>query len=342
MWTAAAKFKHKIMSFMNTNPSPAFMYRSRHPFWVIVHKELRDHVSGWRFIILLGLMVLTTVASLYTALANIQSAIAKDETTSFVFLKLFTATNGALPPFITFVSLLGPIIGIALGFDAVNSERSKGTLSRLLAQPVPRDFIINAKFVAALLVVAIMIFTLGFLMIGLGILMIGIPPTPEEFWRIFFFLLVAIVYIGVWLNLSIMFSILFKQAATSALSSLAIWLFFSLFFAMVVNLIIGATAPSEINDIEQLIGYQGFVQNMLRLSPSQLFSEVTTTLLVPTVFTLGPITVEQAYGYVPGPLPLGQSLLLIWPQLTSLVAAACMIFALSYVLFMKQEIRSRS
>ncbi|MFO7262576.1 MAG: ABC transporter permease [Bacillota bacterium] len=322
--------------------TPAFLDRRRSPFWVLVHKEMRDHISSWRFIILLGLMVLTAIGSLYTAMANIRSAIAEDETTSFVFLKLFTATDGTLPPFITFVSLLGPLIGIALGFDAVNAERSKGTLARLMAQPVPRDTIINAKFVAGLLVVAIMMLVLGFLTIGMGILMIGIPPTVEEFFRIVLFLLVSIVYIGVWLNLAIMFSILFKQAATSALSCLAVWLFFTLFFAMVVNLIIGATAPTEITDVEQLIGYQGFVQNILRISPSQLYSEVTTTLLVPTVFTLGPITIEQAYGYVPGPLPLGQSVLLIWPQLTGLVAAACVIFAIAYRIFMKQEIRSRS
>jgi len=322
--------------------TPAFLDKPRRPFWVLVHKEMRDHVSSWRFIILLGLMVLTAVGSLYTAMANIRSAIAEDETTSFVFLKLFTATDGTLPPFITFVSLLGPIIGIALGFDAVNAERSKGTLARLLAQPVPRDTIINAKFVAGLLVVAVMMLVLGFLTVGMGILMIGIPPTAEELARIVLFLLVSIVYIGVWLNLAIMFSILFKQAATSALSCLAVWLFFTLFFGMVVNLIIGATAPTEVVDVEQLIGYQGFVQNILRISPSQLFSEVTTTLLVPTVFTLGPITIEQAYGYVPGPLPLEQSVLLIWPQLTGLVAAACVIFAVAYRIFMKQEIRSRS
>ncbi|HHX76956.1 MAG TPA: ABC transporter permease subunit, partial [Firmicutes bacterium] len=234
-----------------------------------------DHINSWRFVILLLLMFLTTIASLYTALSSLQSAISEDTATSFVFLKLFTATDGTLPPFITFVSLLGPIIGIALGFDAVNAERSRGTLSRLLAQPIPRDYIINAKLVASVLVITVMIFTLGFLMIGLGILLTGIPPTPEEFWRIFFFLLVSIVYISVWLNLAIMFSVKFKQAATSALSSLAIWLFFSLFYPMIVNLIVSATAPSQIRDASELIVYQGFVQNLLRISPSQLFSEAT-------------------------------------------------------------------
>lgn len=316
--------------------------QAQHPFWAMVQKEAMDHINSWRFMILLGLMLLTTIASLYTAISSLQNALAEDTSTSFVFLKLFTATDGTLPPFITFISLLGPLIGIALGFDAVNAERSKGTLSRLLAQPIPRDYIINAKFVASLFVIAVMIFILGFLMIGFGILLTGIPPTPEEFWRIFFFLLVSIVYIGVWLNLAIMFSVKFKQPATSALSGLAVWLFFSLFFTMIINIIVEATVPSQVSDISQLIGYQGFVQNLLRISPSQLFSEATTTLLVPTIRTLGPITIEQAYGAIAGPLPLGQSILLVWPQLTCLVAAAAVIFGLSYVFFMKQEIRSRS
>lgn len=309
-----------------------------HPFWSMVRKEVMDQVNSWRFIILLALMLLTTVASLYTAISALRAALAEDS--SFVFLKLFTATDGTLPPFITFISLLGPIIGIALGFDAINAERSRGTLSRLLSQPIPRDYILNAKFVASLTVISVMVFILGMLMVGSGILLIGIPPTPEEFWRVFFFLLAGIVYIAVWLNLAILFSVRFKQAATSALSGLAVWLFFSLFFTMIVNLIVEATAPSLVTDVSQIVGYQGFIQNLLRISPSQLFSEATTTLLVPTIRTLGPITIEQAYGAIVSPLPLGQSLLLVWPQITCLVAAACIIFGISYVLFMKQEIRA--
>ena len=145
----------------------------------MVRKEIMDHLNSWRFIILLALMFLTTVTSLYTAISSLSGAIAEDSASSFIFLKLFTATDGTLPPFITFVSLLGPIIGIALGFDAVNSERSRGTLSRLLAQPIPRDYVINTKFTASLAVVTIMIATLGLLMIGIGILLTGIPPTVE-------------------------------------------------------------------------------------------------------------------------------------------------------------------
>ena len=40
------------------------------------------------------------------------------------------------------------------------------------------------------------------------------------------------------------------------------------------------------------------------------------------------------------PLPLGQSLLLVWPQITGLIAIAILLFTLAYVAFQRQEIRA--
>ena len=62
---------------------------------------------------------------------------------------------------------------------------------------------------------------------------------------------------------------------------------------------------------------------------------------MPSVRSLGPLTMEQIQGAIPSPLPLGQSLLLVWPQVTGLIAATIVCFALSYVAFMRIEIRSR-
>ena len=79
----------------------------------------------------------------------------------------------------------------------------------------------------------------------------------------------------------------------------------------------------------------------LRFAPSELFNEATMTLLMPSVRSLGPLTMEQVHGAIPSPLPLGQSFLVVWPQLTGLIAATVVCFALSYVSFMRKEVRSR-
>lgn len=255
---------------------------------------------------------------------------------------MFTVSDGTLPNFVTFVSFLGPLMGIALGFDAVNSERNKGTLSRLMSQPIYRDDFITAKFTASLLLVAVVIFALGFLVMGLGLFTIGYPPTPEEFWRVLLFLATAVVYVGFWLNLSLLFSIRFRQAATSALAGIALWIFFTVFYSLILNLVARAVAPAETAAAEQLVRYQQTMQLFSRLSPAELFTEATTTILMPGVRTLGPLTMEQVVGAIPSPLPLAQSLLLIWPHLTGLAAATMVCFGVSYYLFMRQEVRSRS
>ena len=330
------------------------MNEVNHPFWVIVNKEISDHVKSWRFIILIGIIALTCMGSLYTALTNIGAAIKpNDPDGSFLFLKLFTASDGTLPSFTLFINFLGPLLGIALGFDAVNSEQNKGTLSRMLSQPIHRDCIINAKFmagciiitvtiiVAALIVIGVMLFVLGFLVMGFGLIAIGIPPTAEEFWRIVFFIITSIFYVAFWLNLAILFSLRFRQAATSALASVAVWLFFSVFYTMIVNLVAKGLSPSQMASPYQIISYQKFILGLMRLAPSELFNEATTTLLMPSVRSLGPLTMEQVQGAIPSPLPLGQSLLVVWPQLTGLIAATVICFAISYIMFMRREIRSR-
>jgi ABC-2 type transport system permease protein len=322
---------------------PSSKHKADHPFWVLVQKETADHVRSWRFNILVILMVLTCIGSLYGALTAIRGANAEDASDAgFLFLRLFTLSNGTLPPFITFIGFLGPLLGIGMGFDAVNAERSKGTLSRIIAQPVHRDYLINAKFTSALLIISVMFLALGFLVMGIGLLAIGVPPTPEEFWRMLFFLILSIFYVAFWLNLSILFSIRFRQAATSALAGVAVWIFFSVFFSMIVELILNAAAPPNTASVDKLLSFHQLSLFLMRLSPSYLFQEATSTLLDPSVRSLGPLTMEQTMGAIPSLLPLGQSLSLVWPQIVGMTAATVICFAISYTFFMRQEIRSRS
>jgi ABC-2 type transport system permease protein len=312
------------------------------PFWVMVQKEVADHVKSWRFIILMAIIVLTCMGSLYTALTNISKATDTDSANNaFFFLKLFTISDGTLPSFFVFVGFLGPLLGISLGFDTINSEQNKGTLSRVLAQPVPRDYVINAKFIAALIVISVMFFTLSFLVIGTGLIAIGIPPTAEEFMRIIFYTVLSIIYVSFWLNLSILFSVRFRQSATSALSGIAVWLFFTVFYPLIFNLIIKALEPSKYAAARTVYLYQKLKFILVQIMPNELFSEATTTLLMPSVRSLGPLTMEQVHGAIPGKLPLGQSLLLVWPQLTGLIAITILCFLISYLLFMRKEIRPR-
>lgn len=306
----------------------------------LVRKELADHLKSKRFLILLLLIGCTSFASLYGAISGLSDAIQSDS--NFIFLKLYTSSGSSIPSFMSFIALLGPIVGLALGFDAVNSERSNGTLNRLVSQPIYRDAIIVGKFLAGTIVIAIVIFSMGIALGAVGMAATGLVPDVEEVFRILIFLFFTVVYIAFWLAMSILFSVICRHSATSALASISVWIFFAIFMSLVANIVANAVYP--VNDqygamINSLNNYT-LNQNLNRISPYYLYSEAVSTIMNPSVRSVNVVTVSQLTGAISGYLSLGQSLLLVWPHLTGLAALMLIAFGGSYVGFMRQEIRS--
>ncbi|MBN9350939.1 MAG: ABC transporter permease [Chitinophagaceae bacterium] len=309
----------------------------------MVRKETGDHIRSWRFIVMLILIVLTFFGALYMALKNLDTAISNvnDPNRGFIYLKLLTTSDGTLPTFHIFLGFLGPLLGIALGFDAINSERNNGTLIRLMAQPVYRDNLLLAKFLGALIVVSALLLFLILLMIGAGMLITGVPIEMTEVFRILGFLVMSILYVGFWLSLSILLSVSFKSAATSALTAIGIWLFFAVFYRLIISVVISSILPSpDVLGQEDLMSYNNLVLTLRRISPNQLYTDSVTTLLIPSVRSLGPLTMEQMSGAIPSPLSIRESFMIVWPQVTGLVASTVVCFAATYYLFMRREIRS--
>ena len=102
----------------------------------------------------------------------------------------------------SFTAALGfmiPLLAIGLGFDAVNSEFNRRTLSRVLSQPIYRDALLLGKFLGGLATLAVALVALWLIVLGAGLLLLGMPPRGVEVARGVAFLLVAIAYGGVWL-----------------------------------------------------------------------------------------------------------------------------------------------
>jgi ABC-2 type transport system permease protein len=303
----------------------------------ILRKELADYFTSIRFIILFVLILFVSAAGLVASSQGIRGASLPE---GFVFLGLFTTSGNVIPSLTGLLALLVPIIGIALGFDAINSERTGGTLSRILAQPVFRDSVINGKFLAGIVTLSVMVGTMVLLVSGYGLRMIGVPPTAEEVIRLFIYLFLTIIYGAFWMGLAMLFSIILRRIASSLLISIGIWLFFSVFILLVAPAIANAIIPTADASQAEAVRNVELNRMIMRLSPNTLFSEATMGLLLPMVVgSLGMISMSQAAYLVPNPLSLGQSILLVWPHLTSLISLSVICFAVSYVLFMRQEIR---
>ncbi|MBW1689468.1 MAG: ABC transporter [Deltaproteobacteria bacterium] len=311
----------------------------------IIRKELADHFSSYRFSILFALIAMVSLITTYmvgTGLRDELSGVAKPE---FVFLMLFTST-GPLFSLVQFVAFFGPLIGLVLGFDSINRERSSGTLSKLASQPIYRDSIINGKFLSGVITIFIMLASILLVVSGLGLKMIGVVPGIEEVWRLFIYLIISVFYISFWLGISILFSILFRGIATSALATLAIWIFFSFFVSMGASVVANAVVPGDKSEDPALLMKKIRIQRGISLtSPMQLYNDSTAIIIDPmrkttqSLVLMGPLE-RLSSARFERPLALSQSIYVVIPHMISLIAISVIFFGISYAVFMRQEIRS--
>ena len=315
--------------------------------YILFRKELSDHLHSVRFQILFVMLAAVSFISLYGSIQTLgqaaqQTSDGQTAVSEYLFLLLFTTSGSSIYSFATFIGFLGPIIGIMLGFDAINEELAQGTLNRLAAQPIYRDTIINAKFLAGAAAVLITIFSIGGLMAGIGLITTGLIPTGEQVARFVIFLLMAVLYISMWMAVAEFFSVVCRHAATAALACIAIWLFLTMFQSLVASGIAGMIYPTAgyAGQMNVLKNYQ--LQTALcRISPYYLFSEITSIIMNPNVHSTNIVSILQnQQGAIASYLTLGQSLLQIWPHIVVMIALTAAAFAAGYIAFMRKEIRA--
>ncbi len=302
-------------------------------FW----KELADHFGRRRFTLLLGLVALGLLWGAFVDLA----ALAR-QGRQFFFLDVFTSASGVPISLLSFVSFFGPVIGVALGFDAINAERAQGTLARLLAQPIHRDGVYLAKFFAALLTLAIVIASMMVVVVGVTMFRMGIAPQGEEIVRLVGLGLVASAYLAFWLALAITASVLLRNTVTSALASIGAWFGLGFLVTLLGGVIAQRAVPDAATAAEaaRRISIESWIN---RLSPAGLFSEAAAILLDPfggRAINLFAVEQSRLEGLLATPVSAAQSIQLVWPHVVVLVAMAAALLAASYVRFIREEIRA--
>ena len=184
------------------------------------------------------------------------------------------------------------------------------------------------------------------LITGLGLVIVGVVPGLEELGRLFVYLVISVAYISFWLGLAILFSIFFRSIATSALAAVAFWIFFSFFISFTSSLLANAVSPVDNpQNVEQVVANNKIASAINHISPVVLYSESTSTILDPFRKTTRSMVLVGRMEQISmqrfqNPLPLDQSILVVVPYLISLLALTFVCFGVSYLTFMRQEVRA--
>ena len=244
---------------------------------MVAAKELGDHLLSVRFIVLLIVLGLAAAIPLYFAADQIRAVAPQASGAAAVFLALFTlgSQDIAILRVDAFVGIVAPLLGLAFAFDAVNGERSEGTLPRLLAQPIHRDDVINGKFAAGMAVIGLVLVSVVVLHRRLR----HASPrdrarTGTEVLRLVSWLIVTFLYVGLWLAFGLLLSVVVRRAATAALIGFGVWLLVTVFGELITTLISGLLAPAAGASTDTILGSFQLQQFITRLLPSTLYREI--------------------------------------------------------------------
>jgi ABC-2 type transport system permease protein len=336
---------------VTTRPEAAVVSRpipSRPPRWgwrVVAAKEFGDGIQSVRLFILLALLGPVAVVTVYSTASFVSGNAESLAGVPSLFVALFAHQDPSsqVPSFVVAIGLLGPLLAIAFGFDAINQERSDRTLPRLVAQPIHRDAVIVGKFVARLAVVGLVLGTITLLVSAVAFIKLGVTVGPEEIIRLASWFVVTLAYLGFWLGFAMLLSVVFRGPATAVLAAIGVWIILIVYVFM-SGAIASILSPVPNNaTVDQQVANVELQLELGRIAPYTLYSEASAYLLDPTVQSVdvGALVAQQSNARaIPSVLPLDQSLLLAWPQVVALIALSVGCFGLAYVAFMRQEVRA--
>ena len=114
------------------------------------------------------------------------------------------------------------LFAVLLGYDAISGEKERGTLRLSFSNALPRRTYIVGKLAGSflgLMVSLLVTISLGFLLLTV----MGISMDGEAWVKLILIVITGLLYVGVFLSLSIFISSLTHRSANSFLISLAVW-----------------------------------------------------------------------------------------------------------------------
>ncbi len=315
---------------------------------IVARKEFADHIASARFFVLLVVLGAAAIVPLYFASDAIKAVASQVNDTRDAFLALFLVTSQGtpIPNVYNFVGIVAPLLGVAFAFDAINSERTDGTLPRLLSQPIYRDDVVNGKFAAGLAAITMVMLAVVGIIAGFGIFRLGIVPGADEVIRLLAWLVLTVLWVSLWLAFGLLLSVVIRRAATAALVGFGVWLLVAIFGQLIVQLIANVVAPvASAGSLQDALSLTALSTTIERLLPLTLYQEASGVLLNPTVTTVStPTTIGQWQQWQQQSsaqlLTFDQSVLLVWPHVVALLAMTAICFAAAYIWFMRQEVRA--
>jgi len=289
------------------------MKRNINNVFIIAQKEFADNVWSPRFAVLMSIFLIISFTYTYK-------------------LQFGSSFIGA----VQIIAIFTPVIGIALGFDAVVKERKSNSLNVLLTHPVFRDNIITGKILGAMITLALVVFLAISVIIGTSLITSGELVNFSEISRLFIFGIITFLYLLVFLSIGISTSVILKSEINSLTCGIIAWLNLCVVFGATVMIIATVVTGQSLFDMPENQQFIELTYNLQKLSPIHHYAEATTGLSDLSLDSL--INQETIKGVLDTRYTLGEWAVEFWENVVVLIVISTILIILSYVIFLRQDI----
>ena len=198
----------------------------------VARKEFSDHITSRRFIIILALFLVISAVSIHEGIELYNTRL---EMYNEQLQQMTTEIEGLYPGqmpekpsimlvflfMMSYMTALGSILALAVGFDLVSKEKESRSLKSLLSHPVYRDEIINGKVLGG-------VGALGFAMalslaLSLAMLLVfSVVPTLDEFAAILIFGAASLGLLLAYFAIALAMSTVAKESGNALIYTLVI------------------------------------------------------------------------------------------------------------------------
>lgn len=272
-------------------------------------------------------------------------------------------------------TFIGMILGAAMGFDQISREKDEGSLKFLAISPIHRDAIINGKTLGALATLSLAL--AAAFVLAIAIVMIrGVVPGLDDMVRIGAFYVASLLYCMVFFAIAMMMSAITRNTAISVICTIGLvflLVFFSIFAliasSFIAQAIVGPAPPINYGNymdnstgsmnVTSILQDEEYMNYTTRLVTTQFQISDTLTTVSPVndfggMMGLGMGGIGQAtlsktpvqtfdlslYGTASKKeISLPESLASVWTKILVLLVELAIALAVSYVVFMRMDIR---
>ena len=300
--------------------------------WDIAAKEVRDSFSSRKFLLILGLFVLFSFASVYLGVQQYESQL---DSFSQGGIRYGDAPSppsliNVFEPLVQFqLPLAAGLLALMLSYDSISGEREKGTIELLLSYPIYRDEVINGKFIAGIFTVAVAFLFSLLMSSGLAIYLTGKLPELSNIIRLGMVWIATVVYMAFFLGLGTLLSTALKSSWRSLIAGILLLLLF-LGMPFIANIassqLVYPTTPSMNDTVEETTRdkQQKFASDVSKFSPSTSFMRSVESMLGISYTGSSP-TFTQSFSSAIG-------------YILYLLSETFLVFTLSYAFFMRQDL----